>query len=98
MYDYVDAKIRLLDADLRRFDAELAQDRRRAGLPVSLGLSSTTLLASGEAFCFGWDAGCWVRSGLQASLPPGEPVGRPCRQSRGQGQGCQQAWGCDCQI
>ena len=37
MYDYVDAKIRMLDADLRRFDAELAQDRRRAGLPVSLG-------------------------------------------------------------
>ena len=36
MYDYVDAKIRTLDADLRRFDAELAHDRRRAGLPVSL--------------------------------------------------------------
>ena len=45
MYDYVDAKIRMLDADLRRFDAELAQDRRRAGLPVSLVL--TDLVGSG---------------------------------------------------
>ena len=82
MYDYVDARIRMLDADLRRFDAELAQDRRRAGLPVSL--ASTDLVGGLDGLLY--RALCWGGGQGATALSEAWFVGR---------EGGSLAWECD---
>lgn len=45
VYDYVDQRIRRLDKDMKAFDGEIARERAKLGLPVSV-TPSACLLAS----------------------------------------------------
>ena len=38
IYDYVDARIRRLDKDLATFEADIARERARLGIPVRVAL------------------------------------------------------------
>lgn len=40
VYDYVDQRIRRLDKDMKAFDSEMARERVKLGLPVSVRLWS----------------------------------------------------------
>ena len=45
IYDYVDQKIRRLDKDLKNFEGDIARERTKLGLAVSIALSLLVRMA-----------------------------------------------------
>lgn len=69
IYDYIDQHIRKLDKDLKSFEAEVAKERQRLGLPPVPGVEGELLPAGG--------ADGRRKRGGKAGAPALEPVHQP---------------------
>lgn len=75
IYDYIDQHIRKLDKDLKSFEAEVAKERQRLGLPLVLGTEAEALAAAAAAAAAA--DGRRKRGTKQGAGVPLEPVPQP---------------------